>query len=306
MSQPAPVQQQQQPQQQGQRVPLSKEQNPIAIAVATAIRHNALLKQRQGILATNKTKTDFFRFKRFVRAVQSAEFKKKQERSPKTIPVVPDDINAINQVFILLIQNQLIIPVEKIKTNDAKKQGFAIDQKTPAIKPAEKAVLQADCYYAWNFNPPNPLMPLYSILAVIAIFTVILFPLWPLWMRKGVWYLSTSLLVFVATFFTIAIVRLIIYLITLATMSRQFWLFPNLFADCGVLESFKPLYGWEDPAKPKKGKKSKKNLETQPVKTETETTTAATTPVNKTTTTSTKPADTAAKKRIPTVEDVEE
>jgi translocation protein SEC62 len=125
-------------------------------------------------------------------------------------------------------------------------------------------------------------------------------------MRKGVWYLSTSLLVFVATFFTIAIVRLIIYLITLATMSRQFWLFPNLFADCGVLESFKPLYGWEDPAKPKKGKKSKKNLETQPVKTETETTTAATTPVNKTTTTSTKPADTAAKKRIPTVEDVEE
>lgn len=290
---------QQQPQ--GQRVSLSKEQSPIAIALATAVRHNALLKQRQGILATNKTKTDFFRFKRFVRAIQSADYKKKQERSPKTIPAVPDDTNSINQVFILLIQNQLIIPVEKIKTKEAKKLGFAIDKNTPAIKPAEKAVLQPDCYYAWNFNPPNPLMPLYSLLAVIAIFTVILFPLWPLWMRKGVWYLSTGLLVFVAAFFATAIIRLVIYLITLATMSRQFWLFPNLFADCGVLDSFKPVYGWEDPNKKKKSKKGKTNANAQITK-ENTTTATNTTP----TTTSSKPAETAPKKRVATVEDIDE
>lgn len=245
---------------QGQRVPLSKEKNPVALAVATAVRYNPLLKQRQGILSTNKEKTDFFRYKRFVRSIKSPEFQKKHAANAAKIPAIPDDINAINQVFILLIQNQLVIPVNKLKTQDAKKQGYKVDKKTPALEVTGKAVIQPDAYYAWNYTPPNPYMMLYSILAVIGIFTVILFPLWPFWMRKGVWYLSTGLLCLVGLFFVVAVIRLIIYLISLATMPRQFWLFPNMFEDCGVIESFQPLYAWEEPKskgqhRSKKGKK---------------------------------------------------
>lgn len=294
-----------QPPTQQQRVPLSKEKNPIAIAVATAVRKNALLKQRQGILSTTKNKTDFFRFKRFVRAIQSDDFKKKIAKSGKNVPPIPDETNAINQVFIMLIQNQLVVPVTKLKTQDAKKQGYKIDKETPALELSTKAVLQADAYYAWNYDPPNPYMLLYSILVVCAIFTVILFPLWPFWMRKGVWYLSTGLLCLVGLFFVIAIIRLIIYLFSLG-MSQQFWLFPNLFADCGVLESFKPLYEWENPgAVGKKGKKAGKNRKSSDKTTEKATEKTTTSPApQETSTTAAKPTETSTKKRTVTLEEV--
>lgn len=248
--------------QQGQqRVPLAAVKNPMAIKLATALRYNALLKQRQGILTNTKNHADFFRYKRFVRAIQSDEYKKLQSKKPQELPAInPNDetiANAeIQKLFVLLIQNQLVVPVTKLKTKVAKSQGIKVTKTTPALEISNKAVLQPDIYYAWNYTPPNPYMLLYSILGIIVVFTVILFPLWPLWMRKGVWYLSTALLGLIGVFFGIAIIRLILYLITLATMSRQFWLFPNLFEDCGVLESFQPFYGWEDP-KSKGGKKKR-------------------------------------------------
>lgn len=301
MSMPA---QPQQPQQ--QRVPLAKEKNPTAVHIATAVRYNSLLKQRQGILTSTKNRTDFFRFKRFVRAIQSDEFKKSLAKKAKDVPPIPDQIDAINQVFILLIQNQLVVPVTKLKTKDAKAKGYKIDKQTPALDLSNKAVLQPDVYYAWNFTPPNPYMLLYSILGICVVFTIILFPLWPFWMRKGVWYLSTGLLCFVGLFFATAIVRLIIYLITLAAMSRQLWIFPNLFEDCGVLESFKPFYEWEDPKTKSKGKKGKKSKKVQDSSVNAS---ASVSPVAKSetvSTTSSQPAETGTKKRVATIEDVAE
>ncbi|GME71260.1 unnamed protein product [Ambrosiozyma monospora] len=117
----------------------------------------------------------------------------------------------------------------------------------------------------WTFTPPNPYLWIYSILGLGAVFGMILFPLWPFWMRKGVWYLSTGLLCLIGLFFALAIVRLIIYVCTLIFMPRQFWLFPNLFADVGFIDSFIPLYGWEDPKalKGKKGKKAKTKVDTE-------------------------------------------
>lgn len=303
MSMPA---QPQQPQQ--QRVPLAKEKNPTAVHIATAVRYNSLLKQRQGILTSTKNRTDFFRFKRFVRAIQSDEFKKNLAKKAKDVPPIPDQIDAINQVFILLIQNQLVVPVTKLKTKDAKAKGYKIDKQTPALDLSNKAVLQPDVYYAWNFTPPNPYMLLYSILGICVVFTIILFPLWPFWMRKGVWYLSTALLCFVGLFFATAIVRLIIYLITLAAMSRQLWIFPNLFEDCGVLESFKPFYEWEDPKTKSKGKKGKKSKKVQDSSVSASAS-ASVSPVAKSeavSTTSSQPAETGIKKRVATIEDVVE
>lgn len=293
-----------QPQQQ-QRVPLAKEKNPLAINIATAIRYNKLLKQRQGILTSTKNRTDFFRFKRFVRALQSEEFKKKIAKRDKNIPPIPtNDVNALNQIFILLIQNQMLIPVSKLKTKDSKAKGYKVDKQTPALDPSTKAVLQPDVYYAWVYDPPNPYMLLYSILGISVIFTVILFPLWPFWMRKGVWYLSTGMLCLVGLFFVIAIIRLIIYLISLGTMSKQFWLFPNLFEDVGVLESFQPLYEWEDSSLRKKGKKQKKAVKISATESTAPINTASTTDTTNVTSTSSKPTETSTKKRVATVEDV--
>lgn len=231
---------------QGKKVPLARSQSPEALAIASAVRYNKLLKQRQGINSgAGHPKQDFFRYKRFVRALESDDYKKKSLKQPELLPQITDDAHA-QKIFIMLIQNQLVLPVRKMKTKESQNAGLAVTKNTPGLQVISKAVLKPDCYFMWNYTPPNPFLWLYSILGLIVVFGVVLFPLWPSWMRGGVWYLSTGLLILIGAFFGLAIIRLIIYLITLVAMTRQFWLFPNLFADCGVIDSFKPLYGWED------------------------------------------------------------
>ncbi|KAG9105922.1 Translocation protein S62 [Ceratobasidium sp. 392] len=75
-------------------------------------------------------------------------------------------------------------------------------------------------------------------------------------MRLGVWYLSIGVLGLIGLFFVIAILRLIFYVITVVTASPGIWIFPQLFADVGFVDSFIPLWEWDLPKK-KKSKKSK-------------------------------------------------
>ncbi|GMM29828.1 Sec63 complex subunit [Martiniozyma asiatica (nom. inval.)] len=239
-----------------QGMPPMQNKDPKALALATAIRYNKCLKQRQGILTSSKNRSDFFRYKRWERAMQSDEYLKLQLKKPDLLPIVKTKED-LQKVFVVLIKNQMVIPVIKLSTKVAKDRGITIDKQTPAIEPTNKATLTDDEYYVWNFTPANPLMPLYSLLAIIVVFGLILFPLWPIWMRQGVWWISNTVLVFLGLLLALGVVRGIIYLITLIFMKRQFWLFPNLFADVGVIESFKPLYEWEEPST--KGKKSNKN-----------------------------------------------
>lgn len=65
-------------------------------------------------------------------------------------------------------------------------------------------------------------------------------------MRRGSYYVSLGAFGILAGFFAVAILRLILYVLSLIVYKDVggFWIFPNLFEDCGVLESFKPLYGF--------------------------------------------------------------
>lgn len=92
---------------------------------------------------------------------------------------------------------------------------------------------------------------------VVLLLAGVMFPLWPLWMRQGVWYLSVGLLGLIAAFFVLAIVRLILWAGS-AVVGKGFWLFPNLFADVGFVDSFIPVWEWDVPPPPKKSKKSSK------------------------------------------------
>lgn len=304
-----------QPQQaHAQKVPVSQQKSPVAVAIATAVRYDPELKQRQGINVSNGQTSDFFRYKRFLRALEGDNYKKQSAKKPELLPEIPDDATA-QKVFVMLIQNQLILPVKKLKTKVAQDRGVKVTKTTPALQVTNKAVLQPDEYYMWNFTPPNPYLFLYSILGLVGIFTVVLFPLWPIWMRRGVWYISTGLLGFIGVFFAIAIIRLIIYVVTWVALPQQFWLFPNLFADCGVIESFQPVYGWEDP-KQQKGKKKKAAATSAATAAKPASKPAATKPTAALPTTEkvastngstgAKPASTKTKKRTATVEAVEE
>lgn len=111
-------------------------------------------------------------------------------------------------------------------------------------------------HYMWLYEGPQWKTKVWSVLALIAVFTVVLFPLWPLFMRQGVWYLSVGAMGLLGLFFAMAIFRLILFCITVFTTPPGLWLFPNLFEDVGFVDSFKPLWGWQETAK--KGKKKSK------------------------------------------------
>ena len=86
------------------------------------------------------------------------------------------------------------------------------------------------------------------------VFGAILFPLWPPILRTAVWYLSIALLGFIVAIAIIAVIRLILFIITMFALSPGIWLFPNLFEDVGFFESFVPLWAWQKVPKPKKKK----------------------------------------------------
>lgn len=245
------------PQQQQQQVQVNTDQrSPVAIALSRWLKDHAELKQRVGLLE-NQQDISFFRYKRFRRLLTSDAYKQAQA-NPKNglIPVTSSD--EADKAFVLLIQSQMIIPVQKLHYAEIKAvRGWKPNRQKPTLKRTNQALVEPDQYFAWTYQKPNPYAPLLALGFIAAVFAVILFPLWPNFMKRGVWYLSMGCLGLIGVFFGIAIVRLIIYLITVFTLPRGFWLFPNLFEDCGVIESFQPLYGWEKERK-KKGKKSKK------------------------------------------------
>lgn len=252
------------------QVPTSDKRSVAAVNLANYLRDNKLLKARTGLL-NNKTDIDFFKYKRYKRLLLSEEYKQKQS-NPKN-GLIPIELSEdADKAFIMLIQNQMVIPTQKLHFAEIKAiRGWKPNKSKPTLKPIGNATIEPQAYFGWTYSKPNPYIFLYGLLTIVGVFAVILFPLWPIFMKKGVWYLSMGALGLIGVFFGIAIVRLIIYIVSLVASPKPFWLFPNLFEDCGVIESFQPLYGWEEPKK-KKVKKGKKTETTSDIKSEASTT----------------------------------
>ncbi|CCE64679.1 hypothetical protein TPHA_0I01750 [Tetrapisispora phaffii CBS 4417] len=252
------------------------------LAVAKLLRRNSALKQRVGLLQGKPV--EFFRYKRFVRAIKSNIYTKKSLNQPELYPIIvknPDtekaedyifDEDKIKGLFVTLIRTQLIVPIIKLHSNEAKEHGLKPNKDHPNLIITQKAALNDDAYYSWNYNPKT-WKDIASLLGIVAfILTLVCFPLWPLSMRRGSYYLSLAALGLLGLFFIVAILRLVTYLVSLVFIKSKggFWLFPNLFEDCGVLESFKPLYGYGDEGnytyikklKRKKKKQASKNAST--------------------------------------------
>jgi translocation protein SEC62 len=101
-------------------------------------------------------------------------------------------------------------------------------------------------HYVWLYEGPQWKQKVYAVGALVLIMTIVMFPLWPITLRIGVWYLSMGLLGLLGLFFLMAIFRLILFCITMFAVPPGLWLFPNLFEDVGVIDSFKPLWGWQE------------------------------------------------------------
>ncbi|CAI6334049.1 unnamed protein product [Periconia digitata] len=258
----AQQQQQQQQQQQAQQQPIQPgPPKPEAIAVANWLRSQEL--KPRTVIHDEKRK-EMFRVKRAIRALLSPAYQKARAKNP-LLPEVHDRASAEN-TFKLLPLSLLALRVAKVDPESAHeghnhaKPKRVKGQWTVVIQQHQEA--NDDCYYIWLFEGSQWKQKLYAVGALIGILAVVLFPLWPLFMRQGVWYLSMAMLGFIGLFFAMAIVRLILFIITMFAAPPGLWLYPNLFEDVGFFDSFRPVWAWqetlEDIKNRKRARKEKK------------------------------------------------
>ncbi|KAI7902306.1 translocation protein Sec62-domain-containing protein [Cokeromyces recurvatus] len=198
------------------------------------------LKARQGVF--NGRRFEYFKGKRGIEAILKEDYAKvvKNEKTPTSRDEAFNVLNELGKFgFILRVD-----------------RGEPIGNKgSPRIlQPNPVQEFKEDGYYMWIWEGSKVKLYLGAVGLVAIILAGVLFPLWPNFLRLGVWYLSVGVLCLIGLFFAIALIRLILYIITYPILPRGFWLFPNLFEDCGIIESFIPLYGF-DPVKEKKPSK---------------------------------------------------
>lgn len=111
----------------------------------------------------------------------------------------------------------------------------------------DQLFLDGNEVYVWIYDPVHFKTFAMGLILVIAVIAATLFPLWPAEMRVGVYYLSVAAGCFVASILLLAVARCILFLIIwVVTGGRHhFWLLPNLTADVGFIDSFRPLYTHE-------------------------------------------------------------
>ncbi|KAI9309696.1 translocation protein Sec62-domain-containing protein [Cunninghamella echinulata] len=225
--------------------------SPLYKSIANFLRDNSKsgLRQKQGVF--NGKRVDYFKGKSAVNALLKEGFAKILPADQPAPKEKADAMKLLNE----LGREGFILCVER---------GDNINGKhTPRVlRPNSVQEMQEGGYYMWIWEGSQVRAYLGAVGLVAVILAAVLYPLWPHFLQLGVWYLSVGVLGLLGVFFGIAIIRLILFVITMVILPRGFWLFPNLFEDCGVVESFIPLYGWDEPKKSKK--KSKSSSESAP------------------------------------------
>jgi translocation protein SEC62 len=119
------------------------------------------------------------------------------------------------------------------------------NEKIPKFVVPDKALFSDKGIYMVMEKESSGTKNLYLILVAVAILAMMCFRLWPLWLKKGIWYLSFYLLVFLVV---TAVLRLILWVL-LYHFGMDFWLFPNYFCDSNdPRDSFLPItsFHWRD------------------------------------------------------------
>ncbi|KAJ2724961.1 Translocation protein S62 [Coemansia sp. Benny D115] len=182
------------------------------------------LRAREGVL--NGRRVQYFKGKSAINALVKSEDGKEAKVSSRE--------EATEWVQDLL-DFQLIVRCDKV----------AEGSKQLRINPMQN--FDEDAYFAWLYEGSQLMLILGGIGVVAVVLAGVMFPLWPSVLRNSTWYLSMLALGLLGLLLVTAIVRLIIYVISLVVAPKGFWIFPNLFEDVGFFESFVPLYAWETP-----------------------------------------------------------
>ncbi|KAF8553309.1 translocation protein [Imleria badia] len=216
---------------------------PHARNVAQFLRSSKSgMKIRVGAL--NGKRVDYFKGKSAVKALLSPAYAKL-----KNVPTVTTEAEA-EAALTSIIPYAFYLRVDRGNPTGSS----ASSPRHVTITPQQS--FSQDGYFAWFYEGSQWTTYAGGLLMVAIILAGVMFPLWPPIMRLGVWYISVGMLGLIGAFFALAIVRLIFYVITVVVVHPGIWIFPKLFADVGVIESFIPFWEWDMPKK-KGGKKKK-------------------------------------------------
>jgi protein translocation Sec62 family protein len=193
---------------------------------------------------TGRKLTD--KVKRALRALESPAYTKARTKN-SVLPEVTDAASAEN-AFKLLPLSLLALRVTKVDPHAGHDHGKPTNRVkglwTVRIEQHQDA--EPLHHYVWLYEGPQWKQKAMAAGVVAAIFAVVLFPLWPMVLRQGVWYLSVGMMGLLGLFFAMALFRLVLFCVTVFAVPPGLWLFPNLFEDVGVIDSFKPLWGWQE------------------------------------------------------------
>ncbi|GMM52825.1 Sec63 complex subunit [Starmerella bacillaris] len=215
-----------------------KKCDPVILQVAKFLRQR-IEKQRTCILGGKNF--DMFRVKRAVRALLSPEYAKERQKN-NLLPEIPDNVTALKLIAKFPEEN-FAFNVVKLDTNEAISKGFKPRSGIPVcLIPPQQRVAPNE-YFVWYYNPIPLKVYLYTGGLLLAGVAAALFQLWPSWARRGVYYLSMVCVGFVGFLLAVTVIRLVLFLIT-TVVGKGLWLFPNLYADVSLLQSFQPVFAW--------------------------------------------------------------
>lgn len=196
--------------------------------------------------------------KRAFRALNSDAYKKARSKNA-LLPEVNNDQQARSALQLLPL-HMLALRVSKKDPHEGHSHAKAKEKRVKGlweVKIEQHQDFDPMMHYVWLYEGSQWKTKVWAVLALIAVFAVVLFPLWPLVMRQGVWYLSVGAMGLLGLFFAMSIFRLILFCVTFFVVPPGLWLFPNLFEDVGFIDSFRPVWGWQE-TKKKKSKKAGK------------------------------------------------
>jgi translocation protein SEC62 len=156
--------------------------------------------------------------------------KKKKKKRGVDIALTSKEEAAITSTLEALVLHGFLAKVDK-----------SPKQRHLSVTPLQG--FETSSYFVLMYKATSPYHLLGSIGLVAVVLAGVMFPLWPDFLRTGVLYLSYGALGLLGVIFVLAIIRLILYVI-LTVVGKPGWLFPNLFADVGILESFQPAWEW--------------------------------------------------------------
>ncbi|EAR99754.1 translocation protein Sec62, putative (macronuclear) [Tetrahymena thermophila SB210] len=143
-------------------------------------------------------------------------------------------VNLVN----FLIQEHIIVKVEQTV------QKSKIKTITDMYTASKQQQVEEDSQIISGFFVFNPHIKVqskknyvYMILILIGIALIILFPVWPISIKKLIFYISVVMLF---VLLGLILVRTFLYFLV-RIFGFDFYIFPNLFADVGFLDSFKPI-----------------------------------------------------------------